>query len=612
MGIQLSGYSSGLPVNDIIAQLMDLERRPVTLLEQRKADLNLKSGLYNNVSSRVSDLLLSVRKLTSRSLLNTNLFKAKSATSSDDTIATAKATESASAQTINLEVVSLATATKAVSQSQVGQWVDTNTPLSEMSQGKITGGTISVYANGTRYEFAVDPETQTVGDVLQDIQSTIPQINGYSATDGVLSLDYTNNNTIILGSASDTSNFFKATHLMTGTDSGTSITGSNPNLWFNLSDTIDTADTVTAVTAGSTFEINGVSFDTTGKSLSAIIKEINNSSAKVTASFDQTSNTFQLVANDPGSALINLEDTSGNFLTAMGLIVAGDSTASQTAGSNAEFILNGSTLYAPSNSVDESITGLSGITLSLKEAAAGTTVTINIANDTSQIKTAVKDFIDKYNKLITYIDQQTNAEQKGGLVGESSLLRFRNQLRQMVTDRVSALSATGYDSLPIVGISTGNVSGTSAGVKSTLEFNESKFDAALAANPDAIRQLFIGQDLVGASDGSSSDDNMVGILTQIENLITDRTIDYGGGPIYGALYSGGSDSGSGLFPSYQSMIQRRIQSINKSIERGEERLERKEKLLRQQFQMMESLISQFQSQGTALAGLQQQLAANKR
>ena len=107
MGIQLSGFNSGLPVEDIISQLLAVERRPIDLLQQRKATINLQKGLYANVKSRVSDLFKSIETITNRSgiLGGEDIFNAKKTTSSSPDVVSATIGSTASQQTFTVDVI---------------------------------------------------------------------------------------------------------------------------------------------------------------------------------------------------------------------------------------------------------------------------------------------------------------------------------------------------------------------------------------------------------------------------------------------------------------------------------------------------------------------------
>ncbi|MEB3286540.1 MAG: flagellar filament capping protein FliD [Vampirovibrionales bacterium] len=594
-----SGFNSGLPVEDIITQLMALERRPLELLASQKTKITQQQNAYNSVKTRIDALYASIQKLTldTSSVLSTDsdIFLSKKSASSADTVATATVKSTAANQTISLEVISLATATKASSTTGVGQQITGTTPVTQAAMGSVTAGDFTFFVNGVAKTVTV-ASTDTLDDVLGKMTAADAAVSG-TVSGGQIRIGFADGVSVQFGSANDTSNFLKAMKLTPGvfTDlpgATSEISSQLPVLALNPNVAIDggAAGTNTAVTSG-TFVINGKSFDTTGKSLNAIISEINNSGAKVTASFNPSNNKFELLSTEPGSAFISMADGTSNFLTAMGLVSGGNSTASQTVGQNAQISINGGpVIYSPGNTVDESITGLTGVSLDLKSAQPGTPITINITRDTDAIETAISDFVTKFNDALSFIDGMTKSNEdpnaRGVLNGESSLKRFRQQLRQMVTDQVAALSGTGFDSLTAIGISTGAVSGTSTTASSTLVFDKEKFKDALTANPDAVRELVNGR---AASDGQD------GIMVQLESVLKNAL---------------STTSGSeGLFSSYATAAASRISNLNDSIERGEARLVIREQNLRNQFLTMERLIGQYQQQGSALSGLQAQLAA---
>jgi flagellar hook-associated protein 2 len=600
MGIQMSGFNSGLPVEDIIRQLLAVERRPIDILTQRKKDISTQQGLFANVKTRVSDLFKSLETLTKRNnfLGEGDLFFSKKVTSSNADVATATVNGMAANQTFSLEVLALATPTSATSLGLISDWADANTLTTKAAMGGITSGTFTVFKNGVANTINVAKDgVETLDDVLDQISALDPTISTEVLADGKVRIRWDSTQVSLgFGAAGDASNFLSATHLLTGSQNFTDpadyqLTGRFGVLAFNPNEDITTAATSTPVAAGSEFRINGVSFEVGNKSLNQIIREINNSSANVTASFDPTANRFKLISKTPGSEFIALSDTAGNFLEAMRLIDGGNSTNSQSRGVNAQFRINGGeTLYSSTNTARSEVTGLTGVTLNLKKADVGNPITITVDNDTEKLTGAIDDFIKKMNDTISYIDFQTKADpvKPGPLAGESSLKRLRQQLRQMVTDVVSGLTGEPYNSLQTVGISTGAPSGT-ATFNTTLQFDKAKFAAALEDDFDNVYQLF---------KATTAADGFDGTMTRMKNLL-DAALETASGS-------------EGVFAAYETTVARRKKNLDEAIERGEDRLASKEKILRQQFLMMERMIAQFQQQGNALAGLQQQLSANSR
>ena len=68
--ITSTGIGSGLDVNAIVTQLMALESRPLTLLQQSASDLNTQLSAIGTLQSRMSALRDASNTLTSVSLWN--------------------------------------------------------------------------------------------------------------------------------------------------------------------------------------------------------------------------------------------------------------------------------------------------------------------------------------------------------------------------------------------------------------------------------------------------------------------------------------------------------------------------------------------------------------
>jgi flagellar hook-associated protein 2 len=578
MSIQFGGIASGLPVNDIIDKLIAIERRPLDQLNTRKTDIKQQGAFMDNTKSRISNLQAALKKLTSQSVLDKNLFQSRTATVADTSLASVTAGSTATPQTFSLEVVKLASSTKATSLNGVGQLATGSTPLSQLSGGGITSGKFNVVINGTAREVSVDATVDTMENIMLRLKALPGVADAQVDSNGKVVVTASIGNSIQFGTSADTTNFLRAVYL----DTAQYNAGTNTYTASNAANSVNTAASIednalarlnTAVTAGSTFQIGAATFTTTGKSLNDLISEINNTAdAKVTASFNTATNKLELVAKDTGSNAIFLKDTSGNFLSAMGLIDGGGSTiTSQQVGNNAQFKINGVTLYSASNNVGETVSGLSGITLNLTKAAEGSPTTVTVNQDTKDLKEALQDLVKKYNDAIAYMDSQTGKD--GKLQTVSSLKGFRNSLRTAVTDSVAGL--TQFNSLPQIGLSTGAfVAGGAA--SPNLVFDEAKFSAAMSKSPAEVEKLLRGPG---------------GILTQLQKKVND------------ALNDDPDPNKDGLFASYGNMMTSRIKSIDDAIKRGEDRVAKKEKMLRAQFQAMDQSISKIQSQGTAISNL---------
>jgi flagellar hook-associated protein 2 len=189
--------------------------------------------------------------------------------------------------------------------------------------------------------------------------------------------------------------------------------------------TSQTADT--GWTGSLTLEGHAISLD--GKSLQTLRDEINALNTGSTPS-GVTATILQVADND--HRLILTHDATG----AAGMNITDGSTGlnfSNTlqAGIDAAFSVDGISMTRSSNTITDAIAGL---TLNLKGGDATTTVTMDVTEDNDAIEKKVQAFIDAYNDLSTYVNQQTsydatNNKTGGVLFGDNTLKSIKNNLQ---------------------------------------------------------------------------------------------------------------------------------------------------------------------------------------
>jgi flagellar hook-associated protein 2 len=111
MGISASGIMSGLDVDGIVSQLASIERRPITALQQKEADFQVKLSTYANLQGAVSSF-----KSAATALRDAKGFANFTAVSGDTNLFTASADSRAAAGSYKLEVLQLAQAHKLATQ----------------------------------------------------------------------------------------------------------------------------------------------------------------------------------------------------------------------------------------------------------------------------------------------------------------------------------------------------------------------------------------------------------------------------------------------------------------------------------------------------------------
>ena len=127
------------------------------------------------------------------------------------------------------------------------------------------------------------------------------------------------------------------------------------------------------------FLINGVSFtyDDDIDSLNDIISRINASTAGVIASYDSVEDKLTLRNESTGAESIKLSNTTGNFLTATGVLAA-----TQTVGVNAIYTIDTVASGADQTSASNIVSGvIPGVTLELKQADSSNVITVTISQN---------------------------------------------------------------------------------------------------------------------------------------------------------------------------------------------------------------------------------------
>jgi len=156
----------------------------------------------------------------------------------------------------------------------------------------------------------------------------------------------------------------------------------------------------------------------------------------------------------------------------------------QTAASaDAIFTVDGVGVTSASNSVSDVI---DDVTLEL--VGTGISESLTISQDTSVIGSAVQEFVDGYNSLMTSLNEASaynEGGQNGILIGDSSVRGIVNQLRNILNTTVGDRD-TEFNSFASIGILTSR--------SGTLEYDASKLTAAISSNLSEVQYLFAGGD----------------------------------------------------------------------------------------------------------------------
>ena len=489
MELGLSGLASGFDWRTLVNQLADVERTPQKRLRSEQSTLFNRNNAYGSIKTQ-----LSVLKNRTDNLSSNDVLQARKATVSDSTILSATASAGAASGTYTFNVSQLATASKTAGTSGVGanlypdDIVTSGMLASKGFNPPISAGTITVDGK----QISIDPTVDTLSDIFDRIDAaTTSNIKGsYSASTDTITLKRLGGggSTLVVGSATDTSNFLSVARL---SNNGTNELVSASSLGsITPASVLSSANFQTAVSDGGAgageFKINGVSiaFNASSDSVQNLMDRINASAAGVNISYDRVNDQFSLTNKVTGNLGVALEDVTGNFLAAAGLTTG----ATFTAGNDALSPINGgSVLNSHSNTLTEETTGIEGLSIALLKTG---TSTISLASDTSAIKGAIKNFIEDYNRAQSTIDSLTSSSTdsvgkvtRSTLAGDSDANEIASKLRAIAFNQATGLTGT-LNSLAKIGIDT---TGDTDQLK--LE-DEAALDNAIANNLSELKTLF--------------------------------------------------------------------------------------------------------------------------
>ncbi len=226
-------------------------------------------------------------------------------------------------------------------------------------------------------------------------------------------------------------------------------------------------------------------------SLQGIRDAINGAEMGVTASiiFDGTYQRLTLSAEDTGAANsleITVADDDGNDTDGTGLSLLAFNAASssmtqtQAAQNVSGLTIDGIAVSSASNTLTNVINGL---TINLLEAG---TSTLTVSYDKDSVSSAVSSFVEKYNGLISTVNDlssyNVDTGEAGLLNGDGVLRNIDAQVRRVFSQTVTGLDGP-YRQLADIGI-------TRSASDGSLVLDNVKLEAAIEDNFDSIAGMF--------------------------------------------------------------------------------------------------------------------------
>ncbi len=491
-GVQISGLvpNSAFDWKSVVDQLIAADSIPMTGLQTQQTTNTSQITALDSLKTSLLDLQTSLQNLRSG-----DMFGARTVLS--DNANTSWQSTSASGATLGsytFAVQQLATKAQIKGTANIGSGLSATTDVSGLTLANLNTATAV-----TAGVFTVNGQQVTIDttDSLSDVFDKISTATGgdvtaaYDPAADKITLTSASNSEVLLGAANDTSNFFSVMKL---SNTGTSSTTSSAALGtLKLSAPLSSSALGTALTGldasnNGSFLINGVSisYNADTDTISTIMSRINQSAAGVTASYDSANDQFTLANSTTGDVGLGLSDTSGNLLAALGLTTAAGGVF--THGKNAQFTINGgATLTSASNTLDASVTGISGFSLTVNSQ---TTETLQIQSNTAPMQSAIQDVVDKFNALQTAIQTNTQTTFTGGKVTTSVLSNneeakgWAQNLQNLAFDAVTGVTGS-IQRLDNLGIDFNGTTGQLA-VK-----DSSKLANALTNNPQDVQNFFL-------------------------------------------------------------------------------------------------------------------------
>ncbi len=563
--LAISGLASGFNWQSTVQQLANAERSPETLWQNQQATLGQQNAAFTTITNDLSTLQADLKALQ-----DPNLYASSTAESSTSTVATATADAGASQGSYVFNVTQMATAAQINGTANISKALSPDGNLNNVTlatagfSAPITAGTFTV--NGSQVTIASTDSLQQVFDKIAAATNNAVTASYSPTTDEITLASANSNQPVVLGSASDTSNFLQVAQLF---NNGTNSVASAGKLGHaQLTTTLANANLTTAINDGGSgqgqFTINGVSisYNASSDNIVNVLDRINNSAAGVTASYDSLNNRFLIANKVTGDIGVAMKDVTGNFLAATGL-----SGGALQRGQNLLYsVNNGGQLVSQSNTITQTSSGIAG--LSVTALTKGST-TITVSSDTSKISTAIQQFITDYNSVQKFIASQqavTTAADgtvtAGVLTGDQTANGIANNLRSLSFTAAPALS-NAISSLGALGIQTN-------GQDNTLSLSDtSTLDSVLASNLSGVQAFF--------SDPTN------GMATQLNNYIGNTT-----GP-------------SGELTNHQADLSLQSKNLTTQIANLETKIQADTQLWTGEFQTMEQVQSQVNQQLTYLS-----------
>lgn len=178
--VSSAGIGSGLDIEGIISQLMEIEKRPLTQLNNKKAEQQAQLSAFGSLKSVLSSFQDSVQELA-----KPTVFNGLKAALTDTTMATVSASSSAAAGTHEIEVQSIAQSQKIKSEAFASTDTTIGSGTLTIAFGTYNGdGTFTANTEKAAKTITIDPAKSTLADIRDTINDANAGITASIVNDG--------------------------------------------------------------------------------------------------------------------------------------------------------------------------------------------------------------------------------------------------------------------------------------------------------------------------------------------------------------------------------------------------------------------------------------------
>ncbi len=402
-----------------------------------------------------------------------------------------------------------------------------------------TSGTVTI--NGQAVTLDLSSTLGQIASQISALTGVTAQVVGSTqngattyriAIDGTTSAaDYTDANNVLqsLGILKGTAESVNEVLLGDTANTKTTATGGGNIAAADTWESINTGGDANNVTNGDTITITGTKHDGTAVSGTYTITDkttqtvqglltqleglfgVSAGSATVTAD-----GKIQVTDSSSGDSLLNISLVTNNQAGAglnLGTLAASIQgyTMEIQSGRDAQLKVDGNYLTRNSNTITDAITG---VTLNLKKAEQGTTVTLNVNRDTNGLVNLIEDFVNKYNDVMSFIQTEstydTEKKQGGGpLFGDGTLMSVKTDLTNNIVNQISGVSSQ-FSIMGLVGINLDN--------QGQLSVDETTLKGYLETNFNDVLNLF-------AANGTTTTGTLEYITHGLETKAGSYTVD---------------------------------------------------------------------------------------